>query len=1135
MLRIRQSNKLELLADHLIDELIKSVRAQQHPLVEQQLATQSRGMETWLRYRFAQREGVGIATALTFSLPAALIWKLVCALTQSDPANNPYEQGIMRWHLYLLLASDNQEFWRHPETEPLKHFLAGEADIERKRFQLATWIADLFDQYLVYRPDWMLSWRDTGWHGQSPKLAEATEREPWQPLLWRALVTACSDIPDRAQLQMQAGTRLVQDSSVGPLIKDLIGEQLSIFGLSTMPPEHLRFLLALAKHINIDIYVFNPCEEYWSDIVNPGYLARLTAHELAQDVDAPKHPYYDTGHPLLGALGGTGRDFIDLLVGYDEHTILEEDFQQIEGDSLLSMLQRDILEMKEICPETPKASLQADDRSIQFASCYGAMREVEALHDWLLAKFEADPDLKPGDIVVMIPDIDKYSIYIEGVFGAAQDELQIPYSLSDYKQSWGVSVLDAIAKLMRLPLCKLTAGEVFSLLATPAIMRAFGINDQHLVRIRYLLRQSAVRWGRDQEHWQEYMGEIPETVGRIPNTWAFALERMMAGYVLGEGNEEFRGVPSLVGMDNDEAAATLNILLNFIEQTDIYRARLAGPHTGGEWANIFRGLLADFLAPDSEEEAALLAWRQSISELGNLEGKLGMHQQIDLEVVLDAFEASLDKSPNNHRFLNGKVAFCTLVPMRNIPFRVVAMLGMNERDFPRRESPLSFSLLKSFPRKGDRASRPEKLYMFLEAILAARDNLYISWSGRDPQNDNQTPPASTVSLLQDVLDNSFQWADQTDENTSGQASISDALTLNHPLQPFSNKYQPDKSPWVTYSRLWARAPQQNNETQRVDTQTIQLQPPDPERSLDLAELANFFCNPYGYLLGTRMDIWPLSKLDKPLQDSESFQLDNLQRYLLRTGALEKLQTNSAPETWLKQQALSGELPIGTAGKALLDEIEQFMNAYRERVQPLLEQPPVTLPVSLKEVKLAGKIDYCRPDCRLVLIASEVNAKDFMRLWIWHLAMAASQQGRTSLLADKKHLWYLPPMAAEQAHECLETLLAVRLEYLCTAPPLTVASSFAWAQEFQKEESHLTALGKAREAWSSSTWRSGESDNWAATRIHPEFPGDDPKQREAFARIAAKVWLPLVNALQRCREIQEILSGIIPASKAGSHD
>ena len=59
------------------------------------------------------------------------------------------------------------------------------------------------------------------------------------------------------------------------------------------------------------------------------------------------------------------------------------------------------------------------------------MREMEVLHDQLLALFEKHPDLKPHDIVVMAPDISIYAPFIEAVFGTAPEQLRIPFSIAD--------------------------------------------------------------------------------------------------------------------------------------------------------------------------------------------------------------------------------------------------------------------------------------------------------------------------------------------------------------------------------------------------------------------------------------------------------------------------------------------------------------------------------------------------------------------------------------------------------------------------------------------------------------------------------------------------------------------------------
>ncbi|MDE4963606.1 exodeoxyribonuclease V subunit gamma, partial [Francisella tularensis] len=74
------------------------------------------------------------------------------------------------------------------------------------------------------------------------------------------------------------------------------------------------------------------------------------------------------------------------------------------------------------------------------------------------------------------------------------------------------------------------------------------------------------------------------------------------------------------------------------------------------------------------------------------------------------------------------VTFCSMTPIRSVQFRVIAMIGLNNGKFPHQESAISFDLIARIGRKkGDRTKRDDDRYFFLESILSARDNLYISY------------------------------------------------------------------------------------------------------------------------------------------------------------------------------------------------------------------------------------------------------------------------------------------------------------------------------------------------------------------------------------------------------------------------
>jgi exodeoxyribonuclease V gamma subunit len=133
--------------------------------------------------------------------------------------------------------------------------------------------------------------------------------------------------------------------------------------------------------------------------------------------------------------------------------------------------------------------------------------------------------------------------------------------------------------------------------------------------------------------------------------------------------------------------------------------------------------------------------------------------------------------------------------MRAIPFKAVCLLGMNDGDYPRRSPRADFDLmgLPGMSRPGDRSRRDDDRQLMLEALLSARQVLYVSWSGRSVRDNSEQPPSVLVSQLRDEID--LLWGKGTAEG----------LTTVHPLQPFSRAYFEAGSGLQTYAKEWRAA------------------------------------------------------------------------------------------------------------------------------------------------------------------------------------------------------------------------------------------------------------------------------------------------------------------------------------------
>ncbi|MCA1769128.1 MAG: exodeoxyribonuclease V subunit gamma, partial [Halomonas sp.] len=710
------------------------------PLENETILVQSNGISQWLKLALAEDEangGAGIAAALDITLPARFLWQAYRAVlnhvehdSDAVPATSPFDKSRLLWRLLRLLP----ELMERDEFAPLRQFLAHDDDL-RKHYQLAERLADLFDQYQVYRADWLDAWG----RGEDVLISARGEARPldaaqrWQPALWRAVgESVAADVGDQGIASSRAMVhRRFMDAAARLDAKHRppgLPRRVMVFGISSLPQQALEALAAIARCCQVVLCVHNPCQHYWADIIEHKELLRAASRrqprkqgmperlDVLGDADASSEgaeSLHLHAQPLLAAWGKQGRDYLRLL---DEH----DDSQQYAGlfaaDSLridlfepcvnsrgqarlLNQLQDDIRELRPLheTRETwPAVDTQADD-SIVFHVAHSPQREVEILHDQLLAAFSADPDLRPRDIIVMVPDIDHYAPHVQAVFGQYQksqlerdDPRHIPYTLSDQGSRHRLPLLIALETLLRLPELRLSVSELLDLIEVPALRSRFGIAEDDLPTLRRWIEGAGIRWGL---HGQQRASlDLPG--GMEQNTWAFGLRRLLLGYAVGEAaSGPWQGIEPFddIGGLDAQLAGPLASLLESLERQ--WHA-LAEPTDVTGWVQRLRRLLEESFSGDDAQDSLMLAqleqalqtWQESVEEAG-------LTRDLPLSVVREHWLAQIDEHSLSQRFMAGAVNFATLMPMRAIPFKRVCLLGMNDGDYPRSHPPMDFDLM----------------------------------------------------------------------------------------------------------------------------------------------------------------------------------------------------------------------------------------------------------------------------------------------------------------------------------------------------------------------------------------------------------------------------------------------------------
>ncbi|MBB1391009.1 exodeoxyribonuclease V subunit gamma [Shewanella sp. SG44-6] len=1229
MLTLIQSNQMEVLSEQLAKLLAirldnVSLLACEHVLV------QSPGMSTWLRLEIAKHNG--IAAALSFPLPSSFTWQLCHDLLPDVPKDNAFTKAAMTWKLMDLLPSllDN------PDFSPLKQYLSPQVDSTSditdtdidantgtdihtanthailqlnqshdaiKLFQLCGRIADIFDQYLVYRPEWILAWEQNQPLSSLDNRLTLDENQQWQPILWRALIDynqhhLHASHYHRANLHADLIATLANpDTDLS-----MLPARLYVFGISSMPPQTLDVLYHLASRIDVIMLSLSPCQHYWGDIIEPKTRARMALqYANKKQLDQDWEDKLEVGNPILANNGQMGRELLDLLLSLPpEHTDFGYDcYVEPEPNNLLHGVQYDILQMETLGqPLGPNASLYQDiharrtllpsDDSITLRSCHSALREVETLHDHLLELLSNNSDLSPKDIVIMMPDVAAYAPYIDAVFGTANSQYfadknpqkgdyYIPYAIADRGAAQESPLINSFLSLLNINQSRFGLTDMIGILEVPAILRRFQLDDDELSLIRRWLDDANVRWGRS-EQTRSQLGVQPFT----QNSWAFGIKRLILGYAFNDDADIYRDTLMVQGIEGQSSQA-LGKLLYFLETIDTYFTLFANDYSTAERLEQLQQLLTDCYDTTDDEREQIQAIRDALVTLDTELESAGHQGQVDIEVLKQWFNQRLTESRVGQRYLAGSVNFCTLMPMRSIPFKVVCLLGMNDGVYPRVQHPVGFDLMAHFgPKKGDRSRRLDDRYLFLEALLSAREQLYISYIGHSERDNAERIASMLVSELVEYCQLSYlpqslqqQLEQQVEINLDdADKAVLAQLIQAQPLQPFDAKLfrdTPQSADSVSklqhsFNAQWCPPAANATINNHFFEQALPLSAEQADEvfahshinsdgikvvELELSALIRFYRNPAQFFFNRSLKV-DLS-LDIQADDNdEPFSLNALERYLLQSRMLDNAiehQLDSSDHELLSKLKTSGELPMAPFDDLLINQYLRDISPLINRVQFLQDQQTMhTLNVDLNfdlpmqdlparadpsqsstvRVNLVGRIDDILPKGLVNYRPGAAHGRDFIRVYLRHLCINAMANSSTagmgknqfSYLLDIGHFHAFAPITAEQAQAQLLRFISGFIQGQTQPLCFMPKTAFAYVET---DGDHEEKLLKAQQKWDDGQNQFGEGHDPHNQRLF-HFPEDFSEA--TFGALASHLLQPMLSLYHKDKlaELDTFVSG-----------
>jgi len=334
-----------------------------------------------------------------------------------------------------------------------------------------------------------------------------------------------------------------------------------------------------------------------------------------------------------------------------------------------------------------------------------------------------------------------------------------------------------------------------------------------------------------------------------------------------------------------------------------------------------------------------------------------------------------------------------MLPMRSIPFKVIALLGMNEGEFPKIDRNPTFDLLTHNFRKGDRSRRADDRYQFLEILLSTRQKLIITYIGQSISHNETIQPSVVISELLEVLQENYQLS---------------APITRQPLQPFSPSYfngSPDLFSFSEADCATARAISAPKPASALWWQGIINA--EAEEVIELNELLSFYRHPQRYFMRRQMDV-RFNGIEAEAEEREPFSIDKMEGYSIYHEWIQEALKGRMVS--VKKFQSQGRWLSGVLGELEFARQQEVINEFVRRIKAKnLGEPLDDLPIDIKinDYRLIGKLTNRYNNGSLFYRYADLKGKDFICAWLHHLVINQVQEQTTFLLSTDEDLMLLP--------------------------------------------------------------------------------------------------------------------------------
>jgi exodeoxyribonuclease V gamma subunit len=940
------SNRLEVLYQNLKDRLFGSLKA---PFTRRLVIVYGPAMKSWLMLKMAEDPDLKVAMGIEF-IYLNQAFETLCHTFQSHPHSHIPNQMELALAIEKELNQVLQNFGALSEAEkkiwfPLIHYLKLDLEelseslklsrkMERRLIGLSRQVSQHFREYGRYAHTLVSKW-------------ETQHHLGWQQQLWKTLFNNQSGWSYPCREFQQA---LAPDSY----------SEIHFFSISFIARSEFEFLGRLAEHMPVYYYLLSPCTMFWSDIRSDkesAYLQSFWQQKLGYSSKVAKlEELLRDRNALLANFGRLGREMASYIEENFMHTqasyILPSHVKELDPDLFIN---EDLFFTETDRPLTLLHAVQADmsvmrnpqgylsvtveaDFSIQLHVTPNKQREIQILYHNLMRLIEKETSqLFPSDIIVMVPRVMDYVPYIQSIFGSKDSQLD--FQIMDLGMQSHNEMVQGFLQLLALSDSRWDVTHLLQLFGHRAFQRRHQLTQSDYYIIQEWVEKAGIRWGEDLHHRNELLERHHCQKGMVEQTavgtWDYGLTRLLLGLTTILKTESALCLDTLPYDNIDFSQGDLLgqwIRLLHSLRDDLMPLNDRTQMTLGDWVDYLTCLLENYFQAD-------LTDLQSIEDYEDLKSQFEILRVSSKTFKESSFSFQSVKTHLTHlleqRGITYKenhlqtVRFCSMMPLRSIPAKVIALIGMQEGDFPRAAHQSSLNLMAG-QEQVDYCPNPTDLdrYLFLEALHSAQDYFLMSYQGYSYADSKELQPSLVIEELFSYLDKHY--------NVQGNKP-SQCCIYRHPFDSFDESYFQQNSPLSNYSLADYRAAQmyykgQKQLPHRFIEEFILTDQPEPEIAseatvIDLKQLMAVAKNPIKFHLNKVLDIYVQTEEDRQVKNEEEFFVSSLDKHILKQSAIKE-----PLEEVLLRAEKQGKMPLGLFKEVAFKDIEGEINEIHSRLQ-----------------------------------------------------------------------------------------------------------------------------------------------------------------------------------------------------------